>query len=152
MRCLAVCQNELVIRILHETLVPSFEVDFLVESRPLARRLHDSGINITVADPRRTDSYLKADLTPSTCVIVEDNGRRSLKKVLEAIRDAGGTLIYVLGVGLTDAGRREDDLKSQFPELNFITISQLFGGPLGTEFRRSLTRLSVQQYQRYFSD
>ena len=152
MRCLAVCQNELVIRILHETLVPSFEVDFLVESRPLARRLHDSGINITVADPRRTDSYLKADLTPSTCVIVEDNGRRSLKKVLEAIRDAGGTLIYVLGVGLTDARRREDDLKSQFPELNFITISELFGGPLRTEFSRSLTRLKVQQYQRYFSD
>ena len=152
MRCLAVCQNELVIRILHETLLPSFEVDFLVESRPLARRLHEAGIHITAADLRRTDTYLKADLTPGTCVIVEDNGRRSLKKILEAIRDAGGTLTYVLGVGVTDARAREDDLKSQFPELNFIAISELFGGPLKTEFSRSLTRLKVQQYQRYFSD
>src|SRR5919201_4031428 len=99
MRCLAVCQNELVIRILHETLLPSFEVDFLVESRPLARRLHDAGINVTAANLRRTDTYLKADLTPGTCVIVEDNGRRGLRKVLEAIRDAGGTLIYIVAVG-----------------------------------------------------
>ena len=152
MRCLAVCQNELVIRILQETLLPSFEVDFLVESRPLARRLHDAGIHITAADLRRTDTYLKADLTPGTCVIVEDNGRRSLKKILEAIRDAGGTLTYVLGIGVTDARGREDDLKSQFPELNFIAISELVGGPLKTEFSRSLTRLKVQQYQRYFSD
>ena len=152
MRCLAVCQNELVIRILHETLLPSFDVLFLVESRPLARRLHEAGINITAANLRRTDTYLKADLTPGTCVIVEDNGRRSLKKILEAIRDAGGALIYVLGVGIVDARGREDDLKSQFPELNFITISELVGGPLKTEFSRSLTRLKVQQYQRYFSD
>ena len=37
MRCLAVCQNELVVRMLDEILLPNFEVDFLVESKPLAR-------------------------------------------------------------------------------------------------------------------
>ena len=95
MRCLAVCQNELVIRMLDEILLPSFEVHFIVESKPLARRLHDAGMNVTAADPRRTDTYLKADITPGTCVIVEDNGRRSLKKILEAIRDAGGTLVLL---------------------------------------------------------
>ena len=31
-------------------------------------------------------------------------------------------------------------------------MSELFGGPLLTEFSRSLTRARVQQYQRYFSD
>ena len=31
-------------------------------------------------------------------------------------------------------------------------MSELFGGPLVTEFARSLTRARVQQYQRYFSD
>ena len=92
MRCLAVCQTELAIRMLDEILLPSFEVEFLVESKPLARRLHDSGLNVTAGDLRRTDTYLKADLTPGTCVVVEDNGQRSLKKILEAIRDAGGTL------------------------------------------------------------
>ena len=139
-------------RMLSEILLPSFEVEFLVESRPLARRLSDAGMNVTAADLGRTDTYLKADLTPGTCVIIEDNGRKSLRKILEAVRDAGGTLVYVLGVGLSDSRKREEALKSQFPELNYLTISELFGGPLLTEFSRSLTRLKVQQYQRYFSD
>jgi nanoRNase/pAp phosphatase (c-di-AMP/oligoRNAs hydrolase) len=152
MRCLAVCQNELVIRMLDEILLPSFEVEFLVESKPLARRLHDAGLQVTAADLRRTDTYLKADLTPGTCVIVEDNGRRSLRRILEAIRDAGGTLVYVIGVGITDSRKREDDLKAQFEELNYLTFAELFGSALITEFSRSLTRLRVQQYQRYFSD
>ena len=94
MRCLAVCQTELVIRMLDESLMPSFEVEFLVESKPVARRLHDAGLNVISADPRRTDTYLKADITPATCVIVEDTGKRSLRKILEAIRDAGATLVY----------------------------------------------------------
>jgi nanoRNase/pAp phosphatase (c-di-AMP/oligoRNAs hydrolase) len=152
MRCLAVCQNELVVRMLDEILLPSFEVEFLVESKPLARRLHDAGMQVTAADLRRTDTYVKADLTPGTCVIVEDNGRRSLKRILEAIRDAGGTLVYVMGVGITDSRKREDDLKSQFEELNYLTFAELFGTALITEFSRSITRLKVQQYQRYFSD
>jgi nanoRNase/pAp phosphatase (c-di-AMP/oligoRNAs hydrolase) len=137
---------------LSEILLPSFEVEFLVESKPLARRLSDAGMHVTAADLGRTDTYLKADLTPGTCVIIEDNGRKSLRKILEAVRDAGGTLVYVLGVGLADSRKREEALKSQFPELNYLTMSELFGGPLLTEFSRSLTRLKVQQYQRYFSD
>jgi nanoRNase/pAp phosphatase (c-di-AMP/oligoRNAs hydrolase) len=152
MRCLAVCQNELVIRMLDEILVPSFDVEFLIESKPLARRLHDAGVHTIAADPKRTDTYLKADLTPSTCIIIEDSGRRGLKKVIEAVRDAGGTLIYVLGIGITSSREREDELKSAFPELNYLTMSELFGSALQTEFSRSLTRLRVQQYQRYLSD
>ena len=152
MRCLAVCQTELVIRMLDEILLPGFEVDFLVESKPLARRLHDAHMHVTAADPRRTDTYLKADVTPSTCVIVEDNGRRTLKKILESIRDAGGMLVYVLGVGISDFRTREEELKSQFPELYYLALSELFGGPLLTEFSHSITRLKVQQYQRFFSD
>jgi len=152
MRCLAVCQNELVIRMLDEILLPNFEVDFLVESKPLARRLHDAGMRVTAADPRRTDTYLKADVTAGTCIIVEDNGRRSLKKIIEAIRDAGASLVYVLGVGISHAKTREDELKSQFPDLYYLALSELFGGPLLTEFSRSLTRLKVQQYQRFLAD
>ena len=147
MRCLAVCQTELAIRMLDEILLPSFEVEFLVESKPLARRLHDNGLSIIAGDLRRTDTYVKADLTPGTCVVVEDSGRKSLKKILESIWDAGGTLVYVLGVGTADSQKREEDLKSQFPELNYLALPELFGGPLLTEFSRSLTRLKVQQYQ-----
>ena len=43
MRCLAVCQDELVIRMLDEILLPGFEVEFIVERRAVARRLHDTG-------------------------------------------------------------------------------------------------------------
>jgi len=152
MRCLAVCQDELVIRMLDEILLPGFEVEFIVESRPVARRLHDAGVNAAAGDPRRTDTYLKADLSPSTCVIIEDNGRRSLKKILEAVRDAGGTLVYVLGIGTVATARRADELRAEFPDVAYLSMSELFGGPLLTEFARSLTRARVQQYQRYFSD
>ena len=152
MRCLAACQTELAIRMLDEILLPSFDVQFLVESKPLARRLHDSGLNVSCGDLKRTDTYLKADLTPGTCVVVEDNGRRSLKKVLEAISDAGAALVYVLGVGTSHTRKREEELKARFPEVNYLALSELFGGPLLNEFSRSLTRLKVQQYQRFFSD
>ena len=152
MRCLAVCQDELVIRMLDEILLPGFEVEFIVENRPLARRLHDAGVTVTAGDPRRTDTYLKADIGPSTCVIIEDNGKRSLKKILEAVRDAGGALVYVLGVGTAATGRRADEFHAEFPDVAYLSMSELFGGPLLTEFSRSMTRARVQQYQRYFSD
>src|SRR3954452_2546727 len=152
MRCLAVCQDELVIRMLDEILLPGFEVEFIIEQRPLARRLHDAGVTVTVGDPRRTDTWLKADLGPGTCVIIEDNGRRSPKKILEAVRDAGGTLVYILGVGTVATGRRAEEFHAEFPDVSYLSMSELFGGPLLTEFSRSLTRARVQQYQRYFSD
>ena len=107
MRCVAVCQDELVIRLLDESLRPGFDVEFIVESKPVARRLHDAGIHATVGDPRRSDTYLKADIGPSTCVIIEDNARRSLKKTLEAVHDAGGTLVYALYSGPAASTRRE---------------------------------------------
>src|ERR1051325_3964016 len=153
MRCIAVCQTELLIRMLDEALESSFEVvESLVESKPLARKLHDAGLNVFSGDPKRTDTYLKADVTPATCVIVEDTGKRGMRKTLEAIRDAGATLVYVIGVGCGDAHKHEEELRTVSPEVNYLPIAELFGQPLLIEFSRSLTRLKVQQYQRFFSD
>jgi nanoRNase/pAp phosphatase (c-di-AMP/oligoRNAs hydrolase) len=146
-RAVAICQDELVIRMLHAVLFAGFDIQFILESRPLARRLHEAGLNITVGDPRRVDTYLKADVSPGTCVIVEDDGRRSLKRVLGAIRDAGGPLVYVLRTG-----PRSDDLRSQFPDVTYLELSELVGVSLLTELSRSMTRAKVQQYQRYFAD
>jgi len=139
---------------LDEILLPGFEVEFIVESKSAARRLHEAGVEVVAGDPRRTDTYLKADITPGTCVIIEDNGRRSLKKILESVRDAGGTLVYVLGVGLGAKVRDKhiNDVHEQFPEVVYLSMAELFGGPLLTEFSRSLTRAKVIQYQRYLSD
>lgn len=151
MRCLAVCHTELVVRLLDAVLTPSFELDVLVESPALAGRFHESRFNVSVGDAKRLDTYVKADLTPATCIIVEDNGRRSLRKVLQAIRGAGGTLIWVLGTTPEDA-ERADAFKASLPEVNTITLAELTGPPLQLELGRSVDRQRVQQYQRYFSD
>src|SRR5688572_7135992 len=151
MRVYAVCQDELVIRSLDDVLQPSFEVDFLVESRPLARRLHESGIQISAGDPRRVDTYLKADISPSTCFIVQNNGRKSVRKILSAIRDAGGTLTYVLHTGPRNQ-KAADELKAEFTDLADLELSELIRPTLVTELSRSMTRARVQQYQRYFAD
>jgi nanoRNase/pAp phosphatase (c-di-AMP/oligoRNAs hydrolase) len=151
-RVFAICQDELVIRSLDEVLLPSFEVDFLVESRPLARRLHDAGIRVTVGDPRRIDTYLKADLPPSTCFIIQENGRRSVRKIISAVRDAGGTLVYVLRTGHRGGEKNGDGLKAEFPDVTDMELSELLRPTLVTELSRSMTRARVQQYQRYFAD
>ncbi len=152
MRCLAVCQDDLVIRVLDEILLPGFDVQFIVENRPTARRLHDAGIHVVVGDPRRTDTFVKAHVGPSTCVIIEDNGSRNPIKILQAVRDAGAILIYVLGVAVAATAKRAEEFHRDFPDVSYLSMSELFGGPLLTELSRSLTRARVQQYQRYFSD
>ncbi|MFN8064197.1 MAG: DHH family phosphoesterase [Vicinamibacterales bacterium] len=137
---------------LDEILLPGFEVEFIIENKPLARRLHDAGVGVITGDPRRTDTFLKADLGPSTCVIIEDNGRRSPRKILEAVRDAGGTLVYLLGIGPSATTKRSEEFHDEFPDVAYLTMSELFGNPLVTEVSRSMTRARVQQYQRYLSD
>jgi nanoRNase/pAp phosphatase (c-di-AMP/oligoRNAs hydrolase) len=150
MKCLAVCQDELVIRTLDAVLVPGFDVDFIVESKPLARRLHDAGLRVWAADPRRVDTYLKADVSPNTVVLVQDNGRRSLKRVIDAVRDAGATLVYLLSTVPTS--KRGEEARSHDPDLNSLSLASLVGPSLHAELGRSITRGRVQQYQRYFED
>src|SRR6202023_3973112 len=115
MRCLAVCQDELVIRMLGEVLLPSFEVEFIVDSRTVARRLLDAGVNAVAGDPRRTDTFVRADLGPSTCVIIEDNARRSLKKIVEAVRDAGGTPPLCSRPGATPPHKTHPEVRTGVP-------------------------------------
>jgi nanoRNase/pAp phosphatase (c-di-AMP/oligoRNAs hydrolase) len=151
-RALAVCQDELVIRTLHRVLSGTFDIQFIVESRPLARRLVDDGVSVTVADPKRMDTYVRADLTPGTCVIIQDTGRRGLKRVVTAIRDAGGSLLYILHVNGVPHARGQDELRAVVPEITHLDLSELLSPALTTELGRSLTRARVQQYQRYFAD
>jgi nanoRNase/pAp phosphatase (c-di-AMP/oligoRNAs hydrolase) len=151
-RVVAICQDELVIRTLNDVLQPSFDVEFLLEAGPLARRLHDAGLPIRTGDPRRVDTYLKADISPTTCFIVEDNGKKSVRKPLSAIRDAGGTLTYVVHTGAAVKPRNSEALKAEFPDVADMDLSELVRPTLVTELSRSMTRAKVQQYQRYFAD
>ena len=151
MQCVAVCQDELVVKALHRALASSLDLEFLLEDRAAARRLHDAGIPARVADPRRVGSYLKADVTPATCVIIEDNGKRSLRRILRAVSDAGATLVYVLCIG-DQASARTDRWRADYPDVTALSLGQLLQGSLLTALGRSLTRARVQQYQRYFTD
>ncbi|HWQ00392.1 MAG TPA: DHH family phosphoesterase [Vicinamibacterales bacterium] len=150
MRALVVGQDELVARTLGQVLTSGFEVEFLLENRALARRLHDCGYQVWTGDPRRLETYLKIDLSPNTCIIIDDDGRRSLRRMVDAIRDAGGTLIYVL----RRPGRaaRGDEAKQALEDVTILEFGELIGPTLVTELNRSLTRAKVQQYQRYFAD
>jgi hypothetical protein len=141
-RVFSICQDELLIRSLEDVLLPSFEVDFLVESRPLARKLHDAGLPVSTGDPRRVDTYLKADISPSTCFIVEDNGRRTIRKVVSAIRDAGGTLIYVLHTGQRTA-KSSEVARAALPDVTHMDLAELIRPTLVTELSRSMTRARV---------
>jgi nanoRNase/pAp phosphatase (c-di-AMP/oligoRNAs hydrolase) len=71
--------------------------------------------------------------------------------VLDAVRSAGGTLVYVLGTTPEDL-RKADALRADFPEVNTLSLAELVGPPLGAELGRSVTRQKVQQYLNYFRD
>jgi nanoRNase/pAp phosphatase (c-di-AMP/oligoRNAs hydrolase) len=152
MKCVAVCQTALVARNLHQALATNLELDLIVKDQATARRLHDVGVSALVADPRRVDSYLKADVGPTTCVIVEDDGRHGLRRILHAIVDAGATLVYVLSGTGRENPARADEWRKELPDVSTITLSGLLKTSLLTALGRSLTRARVQQYQRYFAD
>ena len=152
MKCLAVCQDEALARTLHQALVPSFELECLVGTRPAARRLEEAGLACVVGDPRRVDTYVRADVTPQTCVLVEDPGTRGLKRILSALQDAGAALIYVLGTPQHVHRGWSDELRAEFPDVSALELAGLLSGPLLTELSRSTTRAKVQQYQHYFAD
>lgn len=123
----------------------------MVESAAFARRVEDLDLPVTIADPQRLDSFVKADLTPATVVVIEDNGRRGLRKLLDAVIGAGGTLVYVLGTSPGDV-KKAEALRVDFPDVNTLTLAELVGPPLLAQFGRSVTRQKVQQYQHYFRD
>ncbi|MEE2609285.1 MAG: DHH family phosphoesterase [Acidobacteriota bacterium] len=123
-----------------------------MDRQPLAKRLQDAGLRCLAADPRRADSYVKADVTSQTCVIIEDPGKRGLRRVLQAVQDAGATLIYVLGTPNLLHRSWNDELRLEFPDVTGLEFAELLSEPLLTQLSRSTTRAKVQQYQRYFAD
>ena len=152
MKCVAVCQTALVARTLFQALAPNLDLDIIVRDAAAARRLHEVGVSALVADPRRVDTYLKADVGPATCVIVEDDGRHGLRRILHAIVDAGATLVYVLSATGRKNTVRTDEWRKELPDVTTIALSDLIKTSLLTALGRSLTRARVQQYQRYFAD
>ena len=150
MQCVAVCRDVLIVKALHRALAANLDLVFLIGDRTAARRLESAGIPARMADPRLEKSYLEAGLTPTTCVIVEDDAKRDLRPVLEAVTGAGATLVYVLSIG--DRSRsRTDAWRAIFPDVTVLSVGNLLQDSLLTALGRSLTRARVQQYQRHFA-
>lgn len=154
MKCLAVCQDELLVRLLARTLESRLDVEFIVEDRLLGRRLDDAGITVHVGNPRRVDTWLKADVGPATCVLVEDSPRRSPGRTIETIRDAGATLVYLLDTAQPRSPKQQQQRHRRFAAsgVGRLALADLLRGALGAALERSLTRARVEQYQRYLAD
>ena len=154
MKCLAVCQDEGLVRLLARTLKPRLDIEFVVEDRLLGRRLDDAGIAVHVGNPRRVDTWLKADAGPATCVLVEDSPRRSPGRMIEKIQDAGATLVYLLDTEQPRSPKQEERHRQQLAACGVarLALADLLRGALGAALERSLTRARVEQYQRYLAD
>ena len=150
MQCVAVCRDVLIVKALHRALASNLDLQFLIGDKAAARRLESAGIDARVADPGREKSYLDAGLTAATCVIVEDDGKRDLRPVLQAVSGAGATLVYVLCTGGRSRSRT-DAWRAILPDVNVLSVSHMLQDPLLTSLGRSLTRARVQQYQRRFA-
>ena len=57
----------------------------------------------------------KADVTAATIVIIEDNGKRGLRRILRAVIDAGAILVYVLSVESRPRRRSPTIGRASFP-------------------------------------
>ncbi len=153
MKCLAVCQDELLIRLLARTLRPRLDVEFVVEDRLLGRRLDDAGIAVHLGNPRRLDTYVKADIGPATCVIVEDSPRRNPGRTIETIQDAGATLVYLLDAEQPRSPKQRERQRQLTPSgVTRLALADLLRGALGAALERSITRARVEQYQRFLAD
>ena len=140
MRCLAACQTELAIRMLDEILL-RFEVEFLVESKPLARRLHDSGLNVVFGDLKRTDTSRPTSPQGPASWSRTTAGRASAKFSKRSgmpghagLRSGRRHLAYAQARG-----------RAQGAVPNSTTWPSRNSSVLLTEFSRSLTRLKVQR-------
>ena len=53
------------------------------------------------------------------------------RKVLEAVRDAGGTLVYLLGIGAAATHKRAEEFHDDFPDVAYLAMAELFGKATG---------------------
>ncbi|RZP29894.1 hypothetical protein EVA25_00770 [bacterium] len=150
MNCVAVCQDDLIVKTLHEALSPTLDIEFLVDTQSQKHRLHKYGISTQVGDPCQATTYAQANVTADTCIIVENSGRKNIQAIVDAASEAGTSLVYVLLVGKKTNDQTKKTLA--LPNVSTLTLSELTKTSLINALDRSLTRSLVKQYQRHFED
>jgi len=150
MNCVAVCQDDLIVKTLHEALSPTLDISFLVEDQSQGRRLRNAGLSTRVGNPYQIKTYLQTKITADTCIIIEDNGRRDIQAIVEAAGGAGTSLVYVLRVGSHKTNLAENAIA--LPNVSTLTLSELTRTSLIDALSRTLTRSFVRQYQKHFEE
>ena len=74
-------------------------------ARPAAARC---GVHISAGDPASTDTFVKTDITPKPASSSKTTAAGACGTHSTRIHDAGGALIYVLGIGIGHDAKRED--------------------------------------------
>ena len=150
MNCVAVCQDDLIVKTLHEALSPTLDIEFLVDNQPQGRRLNKYGIPTKVGDPCQATTYAQANVTADTCIIVENNNRSNIKAIIDTASKVGTSLVYVLLVGkhTNDQSNKASALKN----VSTLALSELTKESLISTLDQSLTRSLVKQYQRHFEN
>ena len=150
MNCVAVCQDDVIVKTLHGALSSAFDIGFLVKDQTQGRRLSNAGIQTLVGDPHHAKTYVQANVTADTCIIVEDTGRTNIRAIVDAATEAGTSLVYVLLLEDRKDGPTSDTITP--PNVNTLKLSELTKTSLINALGRSLTRSLVEQYQRHFED
>jgi len=103
--CLDVARTKWSGRMLDAILkLPGFESMFIRENRR-SPQPHEQGVTVTVGDSpphRHLSQGGHSALPPASSS--KTNGRSNPKEAAQAVRDAGGTLIYVIGIGAAATG------------------------------------------------
>ena len=129
---------------LDEVLLPSFDVEFLVESRPLARRLHDAGVAVVAGDLRSAPTPTSRPTSPrapasSSKTTAGAASKKSPRGHARRRRRRSSTCSARRRPADGRQARRTSSAPSS-PTSAYLSMAELFGGPLLTEFSRSLTR------------
>ncbi|MBM64269.1 MAG: hypothetical protein CL484_15075 [Acidobacteria bacterium] len=151
MNCLAICNSESVIHLLSAALQGSLNIEFIVNNEALSKKLIAAGVLVHTGDTHKIGTYLNADLDPTTCVLIEDHPLVNTRRTINTIRDAGGSLIYLLDVGHPARTHTRQPPQGIW-NTSRLSLTDRLSEILCTELERSITRSRVEQYQRHMAD
>lgn len=153
MKCLAVSQNETIIKALHGALSTTLDIEILSNDSVLVQKLATLQIHSTYYEPERIDRYFNPTPPTECCIIVVDDGTENIHNLLRAAFRSQVSSVYILTTSPHDPAMPEmHDWASEFPKTTMLNLSELLRHSFVTTLSQSLTRSQVQNYQRHFAN
>ena len=153
MKCLAVSQNETIIKALHGALSTTLDIEFLSHDSALVTKLATFQIQSTHYEPEHIDQYFNPTLPTEYCIIVVEDETENVRSLLRAAFQSQASPVYVLTTSPHPAVISEmRDWTSEFPKATRLHLSELLRHSFVTTLSQSLTQSQVQRYQRHFAN